>query len=172
MLKYRLLSVEKMGKNNFYTLEDLHKVNYTQITLKELKPILLANEVVNAKWKSKVVETPDVALGLKVLSKMLSGSSTVLVLERRDKAAPDWVYYRFFNQQGLDITAAIYGATKGEWNIKLNNFLSVRIEGSDMTKVIVDRINGYAKDLGILPLINRVEKLQRLPKNRSNNFNG
>ena len=171
MLRYRLLNVEKMGKQNYYTLEDLQRRSYIKITLKELKPILEANEVVNANWKSKVVETPDVAINLRILPKSLAGNSTVWVLERRDKAAPEWVYYRFFNHQGLDITGAIYGSTKGDWNIKLNNFLSVRIESNDMAKVIVDRINGYARDLGILPPISNIERLQRLPKNRSSNFN-
>lgn len=153
--RYRLKGVKKETKCYLYALQDLRSNEIVYMNLKELKPCLDANLVINAIYKyNKVHNVPDAADSINKLIQCLNNNDCVRVAITYTNKAKTTTHMKFYNMANKDITYKVYQVLIRKCSMSVKDELIVSGAYENVVATVIKTINVEAVACGLAPVIN------------------
>lgn len=157
MYNFRIIDMQKMGRKNIYSVNEIGTTNNKFLNTQDLKTILEKNLVSNAILKGdKIVEVPDTVEYCKYLIAYLNDNSTVFVDVLKVSSDKTKRYIRFYTAKGDDITGYIGRFLARVDGVKLNESMTLTVSGvgMDMVYYVLNKVNQEAKACGAGEIVN------------------
>lgn len=156
MYKYRITEITLLGRVNYYTLEALFEQDEIMLPLKEIKGMLLRNQISNAVYCSQYDRPriiPDTVDSLIQVKESLEENNEVIVYVRgKYRFGFHYYYIKFYNQRYRDITEVLWAAINRFHTITKTKEIAIRSE-EDPVIDIIRLINFEASMCRMEPII-------------------
>ena len=162
MYRYRIVKIRKAGNKNIYEVQDLSDNQNIEMTLKELKPFLDDNEVINAVYKNnQVSSTLDIAVCMQTLLQQMENIRIIKVEVVNVSKSKIKRKLKVYNYANRDITYLVYQVLHRFCDITMKDELEVTGIGVDAAFLVMKMLNDEGRKCGLGDVISSYISLEK-----------